>query len=105
MDGSNVDTGRRPGPDVRLWTGIAALAVGVLTLAQFILQLVLFTPAPALDDAPALEAYTAATANQVLFTILMDTFLLSAIIVFISGFRQLITRVRPDLQWVAGIMY
>lgn len=101
----SVPAGTVPGPDVRLWTGIAAIAVGALALAEFVLQLVLFSPSPAPDDAAAVEAYAAATANQTLFTILMDTFLLSAIIVFISGFRQLITRMRPDLQWVTGIMY
>ncbi len=105
MEPTRVVQGHRANPDVRLWTGIAALAVGALTLAEFTLQLVLFAPSPALDASQELADYAAATANQVLFTILMDTFLLSAIVVFISGFRQLITRVRPDLQWVAGIMY
>jgi len=96
---------RRPGPDVRRWTGIAAIAVGVLTLAEFVLQLVLFSPAPPIDSADALSASVSSAANRLLFTVLFDTFLLSAIIVFISGFRQLITRIRPDLQWVTGIMY
>ncbi|WP_291054285.1 hypothetical protein [Herbiconiux sp.] len=95
----------RLNPDVRLWTGIAAIAVGTLTLAEFVLQLVLFVPAPSLDDADALVRYASATADLTLVNVLFDTFLLAAIVVFVSGFRQLITQARPDLQWVTGILF
>ena len=95
----------RLNPDVRLWTGISAVAVAVLTLAEFLVQALLVGARPALDDSPALEQFMARTANQTLFTILIDTFLMAALIVFLSGFRQLITHTRPDLQWVANIAY
>lgn len=95
----------RRSPDVRLVTGIAAITVGALTLAEFVVQLLFFDAQPALDDGPALTEWATRSAFQTLFTILLDTFLLAAVIVFISGFRQLITRVRPDLQWVTNILY
>ncbi|QJU53953.1 hypothetical protein SCB71_12215 [Herbiconiux sp. KACC 21604] len=95
----------RLNPDVRLWTGIAAISVGLLTFAEFLVQALLVGARPALDDDRALTEFMTRTANQTLFTILIDTFLMAALIVFISGFRQLITHTRPDLQWVANIMY
>ena len=95
----------RLNPDVRLWTGIAAIAVAALTASEFLVQVLLVGARPALDDQVALEAFMARTANQTLFTILIDTFLMSALIVFLSGFRQLITHTRPDLQWVANIAF
>ncbi|MDO9396680.1 MAG: hypothetical protein Q7T71_09065 [Herbiconiux sp.] len=95
----------RLNPDVRLWTGIAAITVGGLTFIEFLVQALLVGARPALDDSEALAEFMTRTANQTLFTILIDTFLMSALIVFISGFRQLITHTRPDLQWVANITY
>ncbi|MGD8167793.1 hypothetical protein ACEXOS_011275 [Herbiconiux sp. P16] len=95
----------RLNPDVRLWTGIAAVTVAALTLAEFLVQVLLVGARPALDDSAALEAFMARTANQTLFTILIDTFLMAALIVFLGGFRQIITHTRPDLQWVADLAF
>jgi hypothetical protein len=92
-------------PDVRLWTGLSAIAVAVLTVAEFLVQVLLVGARPALDDSAALAAFMARTANQTLFTILIDTFLMAALLVFLGGFRQIITHTRPDLQWVANIAY
>lgn len=95
----------RLNPDVRLWTGISAVAVAVLMVAEFLVQALLVGARPALDDSEALAEFMTRTANQTLFTILIDTFLMAALIVFLSGFRQLITHTRPDLQWVANIAF
>jgi hypothetical protein len=37
--------------------------------------------------------------------ILVDTFLMAAILVFLAGFRQIITQSRPDVQWIADIAF
>ncbi|MCS5734226.1 hypothetical protein [Herbiconiux daphne] len=95
----------RLNPDVRLWTGLAAVTVAVLTLAEFLVQVLLVGARPALDDSDALAEFMARTANQTLFTILIDTFLMAALLVFLGGFRQIITHTRPDLQWVANLAY
>ncbi|MCS5715271.1 hypothetical protein NVV95_12010 [Herbiconiux sp. CPCC 205716] len=95
----------RLNPDVRLWTGIAAISVALLTASEFLVQVLLVGARPALDDKAALVEFMTRTANQTLFTILIDTFLMAALLVFLSGFRQLITHTRPDLQWVANIAY
>ncbi|WP_382304923.1 hypothetical protein [Herbiconiux sp. UC225_62] len=95
----------RLNPDVRLWTGMAAVAVAALTLAEFLVQVFLVGARPALDDSAALEEFMTRTANQTLFTILIDTFLMAALIVFLGGFRQIITHTRPDLQWVADLAF
>ncbi|MFB2581608.1 hypothetical protein ACEXQD_10165 [Herbiconiux sp. P15] len=92
-------------PDVRLWTGIAAATVALLMVCEFLVQALLVGARPTLDDSEALAAFMTRTANQTLFTILIDTFLMGALIVFLSGFRQLVTHTRPDLQWVADIAF
>ncbi|MFB2556571.1 hypothetical protein [Herbiconiux liangxiaofengii] len=92
-------------PDVRLWTGIAALSVAVLTATEFLVQVLLVGARPALDDPEALAVFMTRTGTWTLVTILIDTFLMSALLVFLSGFRQLITHTRPDLQWIANIAY
>ncbi len=95
----------RLNPDVRLWTGIAAVTVAGLTLAEFLVQVFLVGARPALDDSDALAAFMARTANETLVTILIDTFLMAALIVFLGGFRQIVTHTRPDLQWIADLAF
>ena len=69
----------RLNPDVRLWTGIAALSVAVLTAAEFLVQVLVVGARPPLDDQAALSAFMTRTANGTLVTILIDTFLMSAL--------------------------
>ncbi|WP_291046590.1 hypothetical protein [Herbiconiux sp.] len=95
----------RLNPDVRLWTGLSAIAVAGLMVVEFLVQALLVGARPTLDDSAALADFMARTANQTLFTILIDTFLMASLIVFLSGFRQLITHTRPDLQWIADIAF
>ena len=94
-----------PTPNVGLWTGIAAIGVAVLTLTELLIRQLAVGPRPALDDVAALVAFNQRTAAGTLGVILVDTVLMAVIIVFLSGFRQLILQARRDLQWIADIAF
>lgn len=91
-------------PDVRLWTGIAAISVAILTLVEFGVQMAIGAR-PELSDETALAAYVTRVATPMLVIILIDTILMAAIVVFLGGFRQLITHARPDLQWITDLAF
>lgn len=92
-------------PDVRLWTGIAAIAVAILTATEFSVQVFVVGARPSLDDEVALVDFMTRTSGGTLLTILIDTMLMAALIVFLAGFRQLITHSEVALQWVADLAY
>jgi hypothetical protein len=94
----------RRGPDVRLTTGASAIVVAVLTVAEFLVQAAAGAR-PALDDEAALAEFQTRTSMQTLNIILLDTFLMAFLIVFLAGFRQLITHAQADLQWVADLAF
>ena len=89
-------------PDVKQWTGIAGIVTAILMSAEFIVREVMGAR-PELEDADALGHFMARAADATLTIILIDTVLMATLIVFISGFRQIITHARKDLQWVADI--
>ncbi|MDP9026108.1 MAG: hypothetical protein M3N46_00955 [Actinomycetota bacterium] len=89
-------------PDVKRWTGIAAIAVAGLLLTEFVLHQVV-GPRPELDQREALVAFVVAHHNMMLTIVLIDTVLMASIIVFLAGFRQIITHARHDLQWIADV--
>jgi hypothetical protein len=89
-------------PDVKRWTGIAAIALALLLASEFVLHQVV-GPRPELDDSAALAAFFVKHHNQLLTIVLIDTVLMAAVIVFLAGFRQIITHARHDLQWIADI--
>lgn len=91
-------------PDVKRWTGIAAISVALLLLTEFVLHQVV-GHRPELDDSDALVAFWRAHAGQMLTIVLIDTVLMAAIIVFLAGFRQIITHARHDLQWISDVGY
>lgn len=91
-------------PDVRRWTGVSAIAVAVFLAIESITKLTAGTR-PELDDSQALIEYTQSTAAQTIIVILADTFLMAFLIVFLGAFRQLVNKVRPDLEWIADIMF
>ncbi|CAN5163304.1 hypothetical protein BH09ACT3_BH09ACT3_00450 [soil metagenome] len=90
--------------DVRRWTGVAALAVAALLVTEFFVRLFM-GDRPDLDDREALAAFTDDYANQTLVKIMIDLFLMTAMIVLFGGFRQVITEARRDLQWIADIAF
>jgi hypothetical protein len=91
-------------PDVRRWTGLSALAVAAFLAVEGIAKLTTGTR-PELDADDALISYTEATSVQTIVVILADTFLMAFLIVFLSCFRQLVTKARHDLQWIADITF
>ena len=58
---------------------------------------------PDLDQPEALAQFIQRTSTQALVVIMIDTFLMAAMIVLLAGFRQIITHARRDLQWVADL--
>jgi hypothetical protein len=95
----------RPTPNVGLWTGIAAIGVAVLTVAEFVIRQIAVGPRPGLAEIDALVGFNQRTAAGTLGVILTDTVLMAVIIVFLSGFRQLILQTRRDVQWIADIAF
>jgi len=91
-------------PDVKRWTGIAAAGVAALLITEFILHQVV-GPRPELDQSKALAAFFVTHHNMLLTIVLIDTILMANIIVFLGGFRQIITHARHDLQWIADITF
>ena len=91
-------------PDVRRWTGIAAFAVALFLGLEAITKLTM-GHRPELDQSDALVAYIQATRVRTFIVILSDTVLMAWLIVFLACFRQLVTRARRDLQWIADIFF
>ena len=92
-------------PSVGAWTGAAAIGVAVLTATEFVIRQIAVGPRPGLDQVAALVEFNRRTSAGTLGGILTDTFLMAVIIVFLSGFRQLIVQSRHDLQWIADIAF
>ncbi len=90
--------------DVRRWTGIAAVAVAALLLAEFIVRESMGARPP-VDQSQDLIDFMARAHNQTLVIIVIDTVLMAFLIVFLGGFRQLITQARPDLEWIADLAF
>jgi hypothetical protein len=92
-------------PNVGIWTGVAAIGVAALTAAEFTIRQIAVGPRPGLDQVAALVEFNRRTSAGTLGVILTDTILMAVIIVFLSGFRQLIVQSRRDLQWIADIAF
>ncbi len=94
-----------PTPNVGLWTGIAAFGVATLTAVEFLIRQVAVGPRPGLAEVQALIAFNQRTHTGTLGVILTDTLLMAVILVFLSGFRQLVVQTRRDVQWIADIAF
>ena len=84
---------------------MAAIAVAAFTVLEFVIRQVFVGSRPSLDASDALLAFAQRTASGTLGVILVDTFLMASLIVFLAAFRQLITQVRPDLDWLSALAY
>jgi hypothetical protein len=60
---------------------------------------------PQLDSGAALEVFAHHTHIATLIRVLVDTLLMGFLIVFLGGFRQMVTRVRQDLQWMTDLSF
>ncbi len=92
----------RRAPDARLATGIAGIAVAALLIAEFLVRTSMGAR-PELDDTAALAQFVTRTSGRTLTIILIDTIMMAWLVVFLSGFRQIVVAARRDLEWVATI--
>ena len=104
MVGPASTLSRRAAPDARRWTGIAAIVVAALLVTEFLVRLGMGAR-PDLDEAEALAAFLQRTSTQTLVVIMIDTFLMTSMIVLFAGLRQLHTHARPDIQWLADLAF
>jgi hypothetical protein len=86
------------------WTGAFGVAAGVLLLVASPLYVVLGTPPP-LGDEALFSAYVTRNNTILITTKLVDMVYLVGFIVFVSGLRHLILRVRPDDEWLAALVF
>lgn len=105
MSGGLIMRALRRRPDVAMWAGISAIAVAVLTVTEFLVKAVTVGPRPPLGHPEDLAVFMSDTRAGALGVVLIDTFLMAALIVFLGAFRQLITRLRGDLEWVADLTF
>jgi hypothetical protein len=92
-------------PNVGAWTGVSALAVAGFTVLEFTIRQVFVGSRPGFDQPDALIAFSQRTAAGTLGVIVVDTFLMASLLVFLATFRQLITQARPDLDWLSALAY
>lgn len=83
---------------------MSALAVAVFLAIEAVTKL-LMPARPQLDDADALISYAEASSTQTFVVILADTFVMAFLIVFLASFRQLVNKARPDVEWLADLVF
>lgn len=93
-----------PAPvDPYLVTGVAGLSVSALILVEVGVRVTLGVR-PALDDAAALVDFSSRTSAQTIAITLIDTLMMAGLIVFLAGFRELITLAEGQLEWLTAIV-
>lgn len=92
-------------PDPRLWMGVSAIAAVVLAFAEFLVNVILIGHRPSLDDSSELVAFMTSASTPTLVVVLIDSVLMACLIVFLAGFRQLITTSRPEVGWIADLAF
>lgn len=90
--------------DVRRVVGISSfVVVGTMLLEGA--RAMLLGHRPMLDQSEALIDYQTRTATGMLVVVTIDTFLMTALLVFLGAFRQLVSEARRDLRWIADIAF
>ena len=93
-----------PAPvDPHLLTGVAGLAVAALILVEVGVRVSLGVR-PALDDGAALADFASRTSAQTIAITLVDSLMMAGLIVFLAGFRELITLAEGQLEWLTSIV-
>ena len=95
---------QRPLVDVRRVVGISSFVVVGMMLLEGA-RAMLLGHRPVLDNTAALVEYQTNTATGMLVVITIDTFLMTALIVFLGAFRQMVTNHNRDLRWIADIAF
>jgi hypothetical protein len=91
-------------PDVHAWTGRAAFGVAAFLLAEFIVRET-EGPRPPLGHTAELIQFMARSSMQTLIIVALDAILMAFLIVFLAGFRQLVTAAFEGIDWVADLAY
>ena len=89
---------------VRRWTGAFGGASGVLILVGQPLYLVSGT-APRLQNGAKFSDFVTKNHNIILTRSLVDSLIVTGLLVFLAGFRHLIQQVRPEYEWAATLVF
>ena len=90
--------------EVRTLTGFAAVAIAILMLTEFLVKIAMGTR-PSLANSTALVEFISNNSTSTLAIIIIDTLLMSCLIIFFAGFRQLIIRSKKDLSWITDLAF
>ncbi|TAL15026.1 hypothetical protein EPN95_00770 [Patescibacteria group bacterium] len=90
--------------EVRVLTGFAAIAIAILMFTEFLVKIAMGSR-PSLGDGAALSDFITNNATQTLAIIIIDTLLMSCLIIFFAGFRQLIIRSKRELSWITDLAF
>lgn len=103
-ENEGMRTPSAPSPvDPHLLTGVAGLAVSALILVEVGVRVSLGVR-PALDDGAALADFASRTSAQTIAITLIDTLMMAGLVVFLAGFRELITAAEGELEWLTAIV-
>jgi hypothetical protein len=97
-------TSHRPIADLRRVVGISSFVVVGMMILEGARAMVLGRR-PMLDQTEALVHYQTNTATGMLVVVTIDTFLMTALIVFLGAFRQLVTTNNRELRWITDIAF
>lgn len=90
--------------EVQTLTGFAAIAIAILTLAEFFIKVSDGTR-PSLGNSAALVQFITNSSTSILTIIVIDTLLMACLIIFFAGFRQLIIRAKRELNWITDLAF
>jgi hypothetical protein len=91
---------------MRRWTGIVGVAGFVVFLVALPLYFLGSQPMGRLEDS-AQFADDVGKVNTLILarTSLADPLILACLLVFVAGFSRLVRRARPDLEWLAAVVF
>ncbi|MFZ0395308.1 MAG: hypothetical protein WBX09_03590 [Terracidiphilus sp.] len=92
--------------DARIYrvSGLCALASIAVFFIEFPFYLVR-GPFPGISNSIAVAEYTARNARNIMSCVLLDFFILTLIVIFLAGFRHLVLRADPTLDWLASAFF
>jgi hypothetical protein len=92
--------------NVRRWTGAFGVAAFVVFLAALPLYFLGAGPIPRLEDTASFSDFVTRIHTFILVrTSLADPLIMVCLVVFLAGFRHLIRQARPEVEWVAELVF